>query len=431
MARYDRIAPIIAPHRQKAFPGWLVLRDLEGRERDAELARRARLRFLAVRMVRRLLRDGFDQVPAASFERQIEGVREELGHLGARDPERARLAQFLHKVSLRSPSAACEAALDMGEVTEEMGHLYAAEEFYLTGYDIAAAIDARGLETMALRLLGSVYQRGGRWEESEDAYQRAGALALQIGERREWSRAVRGIAAGYALRDNPAQAEKVLRDALQLGREWQDAAVTSSFATDLAQLALDAGDVDRAAEQAWFALSLASDDEQRSPALFALARSLRRAGLLPAAEACYELLLRSSTSTQVRFTALADQAVAAAEAGDSDLFMQRRARLLERASESTRDPRVRASLNIELARAAMHVGSPDLARDHLRDALLQTRKQGNADVTRRAESLLTALEATTVDQPYPGIQIVPGGDRIRAVAAEFEGFAHQTVSLSN
>ena len=49
MARYDRIAPIPIPAREAAFPGWLMLRDLAGRERDPELARRARLRFLALR----------------------------------------------------------------------------------------------------------------------------------------------------------------------------------------------------------------------------------------------------------------------------------------------------------------------------------------------------------------------------------------------
>ena len=34
MARYDRIARIDPPDRSKCFPGWLSLRDLEGRERE-------------------------------------------------------------------------------------------------------------------------------------------------------------------------------------------------------------------------------------------------------------------------------------------------------------------------------------------------------------------------------------------------------------
>ena len=55
MARYDRIAPIPIPAREAAFPGWLMLRDLAGRERDPELARRARLRFLALRPLLRVL----------------------------------------------------------------------------------------------------------------------------------------------------------------------------------------------------------------------------------------------------------------------------------------------------------------------------------------------------------------------------------------
>src|SRR5512146_336551 len=98
MARYDRIAPLSAPSRENTFPGWPVLRDLEGIDRDAELARSARLRFLVLRPVRRLLDRGIANVGRDSYLQQIETVREELGYLPARDVERARLARFLHQV---------------------------------------------------------------------------------------------------------------------------------------------------------------------------------------------------------------------------------------------------------------------------------------------------------------------------------------------
>ena len=75
MARYDRIAPITAPRRESSFPGWLVLRDIEGNDRDVEVARRARLRFLALRPVTRLLDRGIDGVSRDSYLSQIEAVR--------------------------------------------------------------------------------------------------------------------------------------------------------------------------------------------------------------------------------------------------------------------------------------------------------------------------------------------------------------------
>src|SRR5436190_1707288 len=84
MARYDRIAPLVPPARDSAFPGWWILRDIEGLDRDVELARRARLRFLALRPVLRFA-EGGGTLPRDSYLAQIEGVREQLGYLPARD----------------------------------------------------------------------------------------------------------------------------------------------------------------------------------------------------------------------------------------------------------------------------------------------------------------------------------------------------------
>ena len=116
MARYDRIAPLTAPRREGSFPGWLVLRDIEGNDRDVEAARRARLRFLALRPVSRLLDRGVDGVGRESYLSQIEAVREELGYLPARDIERARLARFLHNVEGRDATLVISATLDRKSV---------------------------------------------------------------------------------------------------------------------------------------------------------------------------------------------------------------------------------------------------------------------------------------------------------------------------
>ena len=63
MARYDRIAPLSSPARDRAFPAWPVLRDIEGQDRDIDVCRRARLRFLALRLA------GEGQGGAAGFAR--------------------------------------------------------------------------------------------------------------------------------------------------------------------------------------------------------------------------------------------------------------------------------------------------------------------------------------------------------------------------
>jgi hypothetical protein len=137
MARYDRIAALNPPDRSRAFTGWMVFRDLEGRDRNPDLARRTRLRFLVLRLARRLIDQGIDTIPTDSFERQIESAREELGLLPPRDPERARIAAFLHSVRKREPIDVATAILDLGEAAEAMQQEYAAEEFYHAALDIA------------------------------------------------------------------------------------------------------------------------------------------------------------------------------------------------------------------------------------------------------------------------------------------------------
>lgn len=137
MARYDRIVALPPPDRARTFTGWSVFRDLEGHDRNVDLARRARLRFLALRLVRRLIDQGIHTIPEESFERQLESVREELGVLPARDPERARIAEFLHQLRDLSPIKVATATLDLGEAAEAERHEYAAEEFYHAALDIA------------------------------------------------------------------------------------------------------------------------------------------------------------------------------------------------------------------------------------------------------------------------------------------------------
>lgn len=137
MARYDRIAALDPPDRSRTFGGWTLFRDLEGRDRDPDLARRARLRFLALRIVRRLIEQGIDRVPSISIEQQIESVREELGSLPARDPERVRLAEFLNRIRGLTPLSLATATLDLGEAAEAEHQEYAAEEFYHAALDLA------------------------------------------------------------------------------------------------------------------------------------------------------------------------------------------------------------------------------------------------------------------------------------------------------
>jgi hypothetical protein len=147
MARYDRIARIEPPGRDNAYLGWLALRDLEEDERNTDLGRRARLRFMTARLVHRLVRRGAD-IDADSFQRQCDAVREELGQLPGRDAERQRLADFLKQAPGLDMGAVAAAALDLGDGALEDGHPFAAEEFFRAGTELA---DRHGLDDVRSR----------------------------------------------------------------------------------------------------------------------------------------------------------------------------------------------------------------------------------------------------------------------------------------
>lgn len=155
MARYDRIARIDPPDRDDAFTGWLALRDLAERERDTELGRRARLRFLAARLIQRLVRQG-DGIDADSLQQQCNAIREELGQLPSRDDERRLLAELLKHVPQRDAQTIARAGLDLADDVRDNGAPFAAEEFYRLCMALAENHDldelrsrsARGLEAL-------------------------------------------------------------------------------------------------------------------------------------------------------------------------------------------------------------------------------------------------------------------------------------------
>ena len=155
MARYDRIARLDLPERDDVFTGWPVVGDLADRERDPELGKRARLRFLAVRLLHRLIRQGAD-VHQASLEQQCEAVREELGQLPSRDAERQRLSTFLQCVPGADFADIARAGLELAEGAAGDGHPAAAEEFYRAVVELTAAQELEDLESRARQRLAQL-----------------------------------------------------------------------------------------------------------------------------------------------------------------------------------------------------------------------------------------------------------------------------------
>jgi tetratricopeptide (TPR) repeat protein len=427
MARYDRIALVPAPPREQAFPAWSVLKDLEGQERAEELARRARLRFLALRPVRRLLRQRGDALPVSSYERQIEGVREELGHLSARDPERAQLADFLHRIEQQAPLAVVAATLDMGEVAEEAGHFAAADEYYRTALELAAQQGLLPERVIGLRLLGRIARKAGQWEVADARFREAQALALQLGDRRQWARCAEALGVVWRYAGEPERASHVLEEALAQGRSWQDGFVlaVASAALSLHMLAL--GRPDAAVEHGWTALRLLERGE-RNALLLNLGLAFRHLGLYPAAERCYQLAAREAAAAGCRVRAQALHALVAAEAGATDAFRERRQRLLEAAPAPVSEPDLAADLHLELGRGCLLAGLLADARAHAREVLALRRWERLPEFELRANELLHLADEVAAGHVAAARPTLEPAPRSREVAGELEAMGRMALA---
>lgn len=379
MPRYDRIAPLPCPTRECAFPAWTVLRDLEGRERDADFGRRVRLRFLALRPVKRLVARGIERVPAESFERQIECVTEQLGALSARDPERGRLANFLHQLRKRTPVSVAAATLDMGEVVEDAEHLHGAEEFYRTALELAEAYGLLPQRAIAHRLLGRVYRKAGRWAEAAGSYEIAAKLSNALGDVEQWCRSLDGLASTHREQGRFDEARRVYDELLAHGEERRNELLAATALAGLCQTELDAGDPDRAVGLGWLALPRAIDAEQRHAVLCTLGRAFAGLGLYGAAERCHAIVAQRTAAAATRVQALLD-----------------------------------------LARIAAHVGRSDFARERLREAVAEAQRNGLQRLLLRAEELLADLERGAAGEAISAPVTATPSEYTRRIAAEIE-----------
>lgn len=412
MARYDRIARIESPERTDAFAGWLTLRDLEGHEREPEFGRRARLRFLALRPVRRLLNRGFAGVDDASLKRQIDGVREELGHLPGRDRERRLLADYLREVDGRDPGRLSGAVLGLGDAAGAAGHGYAAEEFYLTALELSEAHGLPARRAKALYSLARLYAKRGAWSEATERFDAAGAAAAAEEDAAAWAEAICGLGLVQSRSGNAATGRKTLAQVTERGEREKDDWLIAAAAAAGCSLELTEGQTEAALEAGWRAVELLPDSEPlRAEALLDLAAGFRQLGLREPAEACYRVVLSSPALSDFGVRAQLELALTAAEAGDQRAFDGRSDALVGSLDDA--DARLTADIHLGLGRGSILLEDADGARGHLRQAMAIARRGGLGDAALVAEDLLSSLESLAdtalradAGTPTPGVQTI-------------------------
>lgn len=410
MARYDRIAQIEPPARQAAYGGWLTLRDLEGREREPELGRRALLHFLAIRPVRRLLQRGLDGPQAASIDGQVEAVRQQVDQLPQEDAARERLTHYLEEVGGRSPAGLVRATLDVGTAAEAAGQLFAAEEFYRTALELAEANHIHDQRVVGLRHLGRVQRERREWLEAIDTLEEAVALARDRGEPAEWARSLEALAAVH-LRSGDISKARVTLDQIQEGPGASGDPISRAVGeAGRCAMELREGNLEPALEAGWAAAkALPPTDEARNRVLLNMGAAFRRLGLLPAAESCYQIVARWAAWPEHRIEALLEQAMVAAYAGDDPAFAERRETVLNSLDQADRP--LQGMVHLALGRGALIVGRADDGRAHLQESIATARDIGDDEVLARAEQLLAVLDSeATIDAPDP---LAPSDDASR------------------
>lgn len=391
MARYDRIARIDPPARDDCFSGWLTMRDLDGREREPELGRRAHLHFMALRPVRRLLLQGLEGPAAGSLESQLDAVREQVERLPDEDAGRQRLTRYLQEIGGRSPAGLARATLGVGAAAEAAGHQYAAEEFYRTALELTEAHSLGSQRAVALRHLGRVQRARGEFEEATASLEESASTAQALGESVEWARSMEALAAVHVRSGEVELARSVLRRVADSPQAASTPVLRAIAAAGRCALELARDNPEAALEAGWTAATtLSADDEARNQVLLNMAAAFRRMGLGSAAESCYGIVVRWAAWPEHRVEAGLENALVAAEAGDRDTFAMRRKVVLEGLGQVDRP--LQAMIQLGLGRGGLLVGDVDDARDHLREAIATARDVGADEVLSRSEELLGVLE---------------------------------------
>lgn len=398
MARYDRIARLDSPAREDAFSGWLSLRDLEGREREPELGRRARLHYLALRPVRRLLQRGLDGPSARSLAGQMDTVREEMDQLSEDEARHDLLSRYLEEIGGRSASGLIQATLDVGSSAEAAGQLYAAEEFYRTALELARVHGEEERHVAALRHLGRVQRERRDWQEAINSLQASALLADSLPAPLEWARSMEALAAMHQRSGDVQQARAILDRIAGSDHASSHDQVRAVAAAGLCALELAQDQPEAALRAGWTAATLLpADDEARNGVLLNMGGAFRRLGLHSAAATCYEIIGRWAAWPEHRIEANLERALVAAEAGDEDTFRSLRSQVLDCMGGVDRP--LQALIQLGLGRGSLLIGDTDDGRDHIRTAITTARDVGADQVLERSEELLAILEETRRLEP--------------------------------
>jgi tetratricopeptide (TPR) repeat protein len=393
------------------FPGWMILKDIQGREDDPKIDQRIAARFLVGRAVWAVLDEDW-AMDAKALKELVNRVQREFEVLDPADSERSAWCDVMHDIEGENIQGLGRSILALADCLDLQEHLHGACEFLNLAYQIAVASGSGSVAGEAARFLGSTHRRLGSSEESTRWYE----IALDMGEVFDDSRlfalALGGI--GHTLREKgnlPGAFEahrRSLDRAVALGDPYVIGFAHHNLMTDEKL----AGRMSAAIKHGWEAVQLYPTEPDRLRALTDLAWTFVEARDLCAAEDAYLIVARRSEHFLYRAYALGVLAYIQALRGNEPAF-KRRLEVLDQTPWLHGSPYMVSELLMNRGEAYEALGNYEQALEWFERARDFSAEHGNHQVTFKVEAMLESIP--------PAKPAGPGHARLGTPATTLEG----------
>ncbi len=422
-----RFGKSASPEAGETFSGWAILKDLDGREADAETNRRIATRFLVARAVRSALDEELTMDPEA-LRQQVEGVGRELDAVERGDPERTAWGEVLEALGSGDGVELGRSLLELADRVDMLGHLHGSRELCSLAYQVAVTCGSGAIAGTAARFLGRAHRRLGAWEDSETWYGVAQNLGEALGDGRLSALATNGLGSTSREKGNLPRALELHTETLQWGVEDGDRYIQGLSHHDLMTDQKLSGRFGDAIRHGWEAVRLYPSERDQLQALTDLAWAFVEVGEYGAAEDAYTVVAHRTQDFRYRVYALDALAYIEALLGRREQF-EDRIQAVDETPWRTGQPFMVSELLYYRGKAYGLLGDVELAQRWLAEAKAYSEEHGNNQISFQAETALEALESGELtDEDASGRAEPVSLDDIDGVRTELSSMRGQLVT---
>ena len=373
------------------FPGWMILKDIEGREDDPKIDQRVAARFLVGRAVWAVLDEDW-ATDAKALKELVNRVQREFEVLDPADSERAAWCSVVRDIEAGDIEHLGRSIIALANLLDMQEHLHGACEFLNLAYQVGVACGSGSVAGEAARFLGNTHRRLESPEEGTRWYQ----IALDMGEgfndSRLFALALGGI--GHTLREkgNLPGAFEAHRSSLERAIALGDPYVIGFAHHNLMTDENLAGQPSAAIKHGWEAVQLYPTEADRLHALTDLAWTFVEARDLRAAEDACSIVTRQSEHFLYRTYALGILAYIEALRGDDAAF-KAQIDVLDQTPWRSGSPFMVSELLLNRGEAYEVLGEHDQAIEWSALARDFSAEHGIHQVTFKAEARLESLQS--------------------------------------